>query len=786
MPSILADYSYDIFISYRQKDNKVDGWVTAFVASLKAELDATLKNPVSIYFDENPHDGLLETHQVNATLNEKLRCIVFMPIVSQTYCDPESYAWQHEFVRFLEIAKDDRLGPNVVLANGNVVSRVLPIQIHELDAEDRRLIDSSLGGPMRAIPFIYTAPGVNRPLRPNEDHPENNKNHTVYRDQINKVANALKELGSAVVRTQSNSTAASAKEQEESPEPAKSPWLKVNLIAAAVLILTVAAYYMFRDNSPALDASKSSIAVIPFRNNTGDPGMNHYGVGIASEVSTQLGLTKQFDFISSLQATIQYQQSDASPKSIGEELGVTHILTGMYQTAGDNIQVLVELMDASGKVVWSIPYKTQYKDIFEVQASIAKKVMDKFSVQNAGETLIVAPNLEAYAHMIRGLEIVLKSNVPSDRMKAIAEYQQAIALDSGFIEPWAGIIEEYCYYYFNRGREDVTLEMIQPYMQYVQDNFPDDWKKKSVMATYEYWALAHYQKGLDLFLEVLDEAPQDASGHSMVSAIYRRQLKLKESLDHIAVSLKQSPGGVIYWNELVAIASLNGDYENAIRAASTIYRLNETLASRLYFLRLCTGSLDKVPEAIRAELGLAFQADQLMQQRDFQGLLALVTPAPDSLMTSGLRLYYQAVAHYLLRQDDQAKRIGAKYLSLNDRNEDPMGFAHRLTILAILGKEQEFKSAVEFRDLGRDIQEDIAGQWATASDMLRYYVFSGNYPEADKKLKQINKDFPQVGDFCWLNLPLYDRIKAVYPAFRETMDQLQLPPKIMDDKLIKM
>jgi hypothetical protein len=39
MPSIIEGYSYDIFISYRQKDNKHDGWVTEFVNNLKGVLD---------------------------------------------------------------------------------------------------------------------------------------------------------------------------------------------------------------------------------------------------------------------------------------------------------------------------------------------------------------------------------------------------------------------------------------------------------------------------------------------------------------------------------------------------------------------------------------------------------------------------------------------------------------------------------------------------------------------------------------------------------------------------
>jgi len=34
MPGIIEGYSYDIFISYRQKDNKYDNWVTEFVDHL--------------------------------------------------------------------------------------------------------------------------------------------------------------------------------------------------------------------------------------------------------------------------------------------------------------------------------------------------------------------------------------------------------------------------------------------------------------------------------------------------------------------------------------------------------------------------------------------------------------------------------------------------------------------------------------------------------------------------------------------------------------------------------
>ncbi len=97
MPSIIPGYEYDIFISYRKKDNKQDGWVTQFINSLKNEIEATFKEDISIYFDENPYDGLGDTHDVDDSLSKKLKCLIFIPIISKTYCDPNSFAWTNEF-----------------------------------------------------------------------------------------------------------------------------------------------------------------------------------------------------------------------------------------------------------------------------------------------------------------------------------------------------------------------------------------------------------------------------------------------------------------------------------------------------------------------------------------------------------------------------------------------------------------------------------------------------------------------------------------------------------------
>jgi len=230
MASQIPGYEYDIFISYRHNDNRTlpsndashgsrgatnEGWVSEFVANLSLELEATVKGKVSIYFDRNPTDGLLETHNVDESLGPKIKSLIFIPIISQTYCDQECFAWRYEFLAFNKMVGHDKFGPVVRLVDGNAANRVLPVRIHELDLTDIKMLETELRGKLRPIDFIFKAPGVNRPLRANEEDPLKNANKTFYRDQVNKTANAIKDI----INGLKNFERQPVKEEERKPIP---------------------------------------------------------------------------------------------------------------------------------------------------------------------------------------------------------------------------------------------------------------------------------------------------------------------------------------------------------------------------------------------------------------------------------------------------------------------------------------------------------------------------------------------------------------------------------------
>jgi tetratricopeptide (TPR) repeat protein len=288
MGNIINGFNYDIFISYRQKDNKYDGWVTEFVNNLKRELEATFKEEVSVYFDINPHNGLLETDDVDASLREKLKCLVFIPILSRTYCDPKSFAWEHEFKAFVEEASADQFGLKVRLPNGNVASRVLPVRIHDLDPEDIKLCESVLGSVLRGVEFIYKSAGINRPLRALEEKPHDNINGTIYRDQINKVALAIKEIiqglkAKAAGEAKEEGVHEKISEYADTGRPAfKQKFMgmfnrrviPVIMIAAALIIAAILIYPKIfkRDILEKLSSKgeRISLVILPFENMTND------------------------------------------------------------------------------------------------------------------------------------------------------------------------------------------------------------------------------------------------------------------------------------------------------------------------------------------------------------------------------------------------------------------------------------------------------------------------------------------------------------------------------------
>ena len=534
MASLIPGYEYDIFISYRQKDNKYDGWVTDFVENLKKELEATFKDEVSVYFDINPHDGLLETHDVDASLKEKLKCAVFIPVISRTYCDPKSFAWENELKSFIHLAANDRFGLKIKVPNGNVASRVLPVRIHELDPEDLKLCESVTGGYLRGVEFIYKEPGVNRPLTKDDDE-KSNLNHTKYRNQINKTANAIKDIISGLKAYESPQSLIERSVRVKKREPGNlgSRLVKVRkglvnlrlknriILVLSVLLVIAAAFIAYKliAGSSLLSASKpndKSVAVLAFHNYSDDPTQENVSDGLTSEIITHLYKIKSFDKVVSLGSVLPYKGTSMKIQQIAYELKVKYILEGTYRKAGNQVRVTAQLINPRDEnILWQNEYDKPYNQLVEIQADIALQIADQvkaFITSSEKQNITKSPtdNREAYELIQKGLYLWNTRSFKSiDQMLELTS--QAIKLDPEYADAYAfaGLLTLLkVSQYGGSGVESVIWDAtsyIEKALQIDRDNTTGHLG----MAWYNDWIRWDYPQAEKEFMKVLELEPNN-------------------------------------------------------------------------------------------------------------------------------------------------------------------------------------------------------------------------------------------------------------------------------------
>ncbi len=615
MPSILPDYEYDIFISYRHNDNR-SGWVTEFVKQLNQELAATIKQPISVYFDSNPHDGLLETHSVDKSLEKKLKCLILIPILSQTYCDTKSFAWQHEFVAFNHLANHDQLGRDIHLQNGNVACRILPVKIHDLDSEDKSTIQNELATALRAIEFIYKEPGVNRPLGP-ADKRVDNQSKTDYRNQMNKLANAIKELIYGMVR------------------PASAPKTKSSTLLSV-------------DHTE----TKPAVAVLPFSNMSRDQSQEYFSDGITENIIMELAGNKALRIISRT-SVMRYKASTQSVPEIAEELSVDYVLEGGVQIHGNKVRINVQLIDVvKDDVSWSKVFTESMDDIFEIQTQVAETVAKELKSSISGEQAkpvdeVPTKNIDAYNLFLKGRHAFNQWSVEGYKVAA-DYYLQAIALDPEFKLAYSMLASAYSARMSWNG--DLSPAEAKPQ---IERYLEEAWKRGPSANDYltkaflEFFAHKNFESAEKHLISALEAGGEDSNVLYAYCYLLNMMGRFDEAQTCVDRAKNIDPLTVGYFNYQTINYYLAGQPEKALQTIDEGFRLYPSVlrfydfSARIY---LTIGQWEKARKAV-----------------------------VEGLQSSGLRppsmVAFLAMANIGLGDDRQSKVLLEELISRSEQNE---------------------------------------------------------------------------------------------------------------------
>jgi TolB-like protein len=196
---------------------------------------------------------------------------------------------------------------------------------------------------------------------------------------------------------------------------------RVWMLAAVGLIistLVVGGYWLwhpwrkgstaFQPATAALPAiPEKSIAVLPFENLSRDPDNAYFAEGIKDEILTKLATVRDLKLISRT-STAKYQSKPDNLKAVAQELGVSTILEGAVQKAGDKVRVNVQLIDAHADThLWAKSYDREFKDVFTVESEVAQEILEALQAKlSPSESHALASvgtrDTEAYDFFLRG------------------------------------------------------------------------------------------------------------------------------------------------------------------------------------------------------------------------------------------------------------------------------------------------------------------------------------------------------------------------------------------------
>ncbi len=226
-------------------------------------------------------------------------------------------------------------------------------------------------------------------------------------------------------------------------------WLAVPIVALLLAALLVVWYSVWAKPHP------DSIAVLPFRNFSGDPESDYFSDGMTEDIITALSKVRELRVVSRT-TSMGYRRSTMSLPEIGHELRVASIVEGSVRREKGTVRITAQLIDvATDRHLWSQAYDRDLEDIFEIQRDVADRIARALQAELSPKErrdLERQPTHEVAAHnyYLRGREQYLRYERGANE-SAIELYTAALDLDPNFALARAELASAYALRVANYG-----------------------------------------------------------------------------------------------------------------------------------------------------------------------------------------------------------------------------------------------------------------------------------------------------------------------------------------------
>ena len=337
-------------------------------------------------------------------------------------------------------------------------------------------------------------------------------------------------------------------------------FIVMSLLSAAVLLF---AWHTWWPSAP----TDKSIAVLAFENMSDDPEQEYFSDGIAEELLNSLSHIPELRVISR-SSSFSFKGKDVDIPTVAKQLDVAHVLEGSVRKMGNQVRITVQLIKAStDSHVWSHTYDRDLDDIFAVQDEIADAVIAGLKVQLLGDTPRAHTTTpEAYSLYLQGKALRAQVNA--------AAYQQAKAVVLRVLD-------------IDRTYIPALLLLAQIY---IEGSTSGAWHPHQA-----------YPEAREVLREVLRSDADNATAHAALSRIaFAYDYDMETARRELELALKLDPHDIFGLQQAAWLASIDGDFDEAVRLTKEIQVLDPISGDPKWALGNFYSAAGRVDEAISA------------------------------------------------------------------------------------------------------------------------------------------------------------------------------------------
>lgn len=396
-----------------------------------------------------------------------------------------------------------------------------------------------------------------------------------------------------------------------------------------------------------IEANSNSIAVLPFANRSRDEDDAFFSDGIHDDLLTQLAKIKDLKVISRT-SVMKYRGTQMTIPEIAAELGVSRILEGGIQRAGDRIRINAQLINVStDEHMWAETFDREMtvENIFDIQSEITRHIVTAIRGELTDEetaTLAQRPtdNLDAYESYLKAkafLNDPLYS--PEKYINAEEWLKKAVTSDPGFALAWAQLVVTHGQaiwlgYDDSPERSRAALDALNNAEKF-GPGLPETIAAK---AEYLYRIKGDFHAAEPLFAQASEANPGDSNLLMRLATTERRTGQFEQAITHLQMAIDLDPANLDARSILLDTLLNMGAYKRAEPLTDLwIEKYPETQIFKTYKAEILTFAYGRLNEAkalmteVDPNLGYRYFTtitDTFLFDRDYQGLIEILGRPP--------------------------------------------------------------------------------------------------------------------------------------------------------------